>query len=156
MKQNVTQDQHSALQFERVWVREAVFIDDEASQVRVPSQDIHDLGLTLEVRVTFSDKRDRAMVILRASLEPPSSERYFVKLSAAVEGAFRVAGGTEEGRLEKFASLQAPVLLLPYLRQVFSELTAQSRLGALVLPPINMADVIQAMEKTSEKAPTKV
>jgi len=152
VKQKVSSDQLSALQFSRVWVREAVFVDDESSQDAVAPQDIKDLGITLEVKLAFSENRDRAMVTLRASLEPPAAQRYFVKLSAAVEGAFTVSSGSDPKLLERFASMQAPVLLLPYLRQVFSELTAQSRLGALVLPPLNMAEVMQAMQAKMEKS----
>ena len=152
MKQKVSPDQLSALQFSRVWVREAVFVDDESSQDAITPQDIKEVGITLEVKLAFSENRDRAMVTLRASLEPPASQRYFVKLSAAVEGAFTVASGSDPQLLERFASLQAPVILLPYLRQVFSELTAQSRIGALVLPPLNMAEVMQAMQAKMEKS----
>lgn len=151
MKQKVSSDQLSALQFSRVWVREAVFVDDESSQEAIAPQDIKGIGITLDVKVAFSENRDRAMVMLRASLEPPAAQRYFVKLSAAVEGAFSVASGSEPQLLERFASLQAPVLLLPYLRQVFSELTAQSRLGAMLLPPLNMAGVMQEMQAKLEK-----
>ena len=156
MKQNVSKEHLSTLRFERVWVREATFLDVEGDQAPLPSQELEGVGIQLEVKVSYSEKGDRAFVTVRASLESPSDKRFFVKLAAAVEGAFALRHGAEPKVLQNFATVQAPVLLLPYLRQVITNLTAQSRVGAMVLPPLNMVEVTKAMQAQSAKegAPT--
>jgi preprotein translocase subunit SecB len=137
----------SVLRFDRIWVREAVFVDSLDDQSPPAPEDLAGIGISLEVRAEPGGRGDRAFVTVRAVLEPPAGKALFLKLSAAVEGAFSLQPGTDPERLRGFASLQAPVLLLPYLRQVITDLTAQSRLGALVLPPINMAEVTRAMRE---------
>jgi preprotein translocase subunit SecB len=158
MKHRVSDDQLSALQFERVWVREATFLDVEGEHAPVPPQDIADVPIHLEVKVNYTAQGDRAYVMLRASLDPPTERRLFLKLSAAVEGAFLLRGPADLPRLQGFATTQAPVLLVPYLRQVITMLTAQSRVGAMVLPPLNMVEITKAMRSpaTGERVESPV
>lgn len=153
MKQRVSGEQLSALQFERVWVREATFIDNEGDQTLVPQQAFDEVEIQLEAKAVYSERGDRAFVTLRASLESPPKTRLFVKLAAAVEGTFSVRAGTDPQRLQRFATVQAPVLLMPYLREVITKLTAQSRLGALVIPPLNMAEIMKEMQSQAAEKP---
>lgn len=146
MKHKVKPQQLSALRFERVWVREATFVDAEGEQTSIASRELEGVEIQLDVRVTFSDAEDRAYVTLRASLEPPADRPLFSRLSAAVEGVFSLRQQPNRDVLASFASLQAPVLLVPYLRETLTSLTAQSRLGPVLLPPLNMAEVIKAMQ----------
>lgn len=146
MKHKVEPQQLSALRFERVYVTEAAFVDAEGEREPVPSQELEGIGIQLDVKVLFSESGDRAFVTLRANLEPPPDRRLFAKLAAAVEGVFSLRHETNREALAGFASLQAPVLLVPYLRETLTSLTAQSRLGPVLLPPLNMAEVIKAMQ----------
>ena len=145
MSHRIKSQELSALRFERIWVREAYFVDGAGEQQRPSQEDLEGIGINLEVRAEPAGSGDRAFVTVRAVLEPPAGKALFVKLSAAVEGEFSLQPGNDPERLRGFASLQAPVLLLPYVRQVITDLTSQSRLGALILPPINMAEVTKAM-----------
>jgi preprotein translocase subunit SecB len=104
------------------------------------------------VNVKYADSGDRAFVTVRATLEPPVEKRLFAKLTAAVEGVFTLRQAADKAALAGFASLQAPVLLIPYLRETITSLTAQSRLGPVLLPPLNMAEVIKAMQAQSKPA----
>jgi preprotein translocase subunit SecB len=63
---------------------------------------------------------------------------------------FSLFDGDDQSKLNAFARGQAPVLLLPYLRAVISSITAQSRMGAIVLPPINMVQIIERMQSSTE------
>ena len=151
MKHNVSSEQLSALRFERVWVREATFLDVEGDQSAPPPQELEGVGIQLEVKVAYSEQGDRAFVTLRASLESPADKRFFLKLAASVEGAFTLRRGADPKLLQTFATVQAPVLLVPYLRQVITNLTAQSRVGAMVLPPLNMVEITKAMQAQAAK-----
>lgn len=143
----VSREHFSELQFERVWVREAIFLDIEGEQAPVPPTEQAARAITIEVKTSHTPQGDHATVFLRASLEPNPEQRFFVKLSAAVEGAFSLRGHPDRQRLEEFASVQAPVLLVPYLRQVITMLTAQSRVGAIIMPPLNMIEITKAMRR---------
>lgn len=150
MTHKISKEQLSALVFERVWVRQAEFLDT-SNQKAVPSK-MGEIGVKLEVTVSYSDDGARSFVTVRAVLEPPADSELFTRLAAAVEGAFSVRAGVPAEKIKTFSTVQAPVLLLPYLRQVITNLTAQARCGALVMPPINMAKVIKAMRDSAEKA----
>ncbi len=148
MKHKIEPQQLSALRFERVWVREATFVDVEETEL-APTNELEGIEILLDVKVTYGDGGDRAFVTVRATLEPPADKRLFAKLTAAVEGVFTLRDAPDRTVLAGFASLQAPVLLVPYLRETITSLTAQSRLGPVLLPPLNMAEVIKAMQAQS-------
>jgi preprotein translocase subunit SecB len=142
------------LNFEHVWVREAVFVDVEDDFAILPPDQLRAISMKLEVKVTFTEGGNRAFVRLRAAIDPPVERPSFARLSAAVEGAFTMAEGRDAERLTRFARAQAPVLLLPYLRSVVSNLTALSRIGTVVLPPINMIQLIGDLQTQSTPQPT--
>lgn len=155
MSHKVSSDQLSALRFERVWVREAVFQDVEGTRDVVNPKDLLNVEIRVEVKAKYSAQGDQAFVSVRATLEPPPGQKTFQQISAAVEGAFSVRGSVDRERLEGFATTQAPVLLLPYLRQVITSLTAQSRVGAVIIPPLNMLEITKAMKaQVKDKAVT--
>ena len=68
MKQEIEAKHKSILHFDRVWVREAVFVDIEGETAVVARGDLGGLGLTLEVKTTFSEGTKSALVTLRATL----------------------------------------------------------------------------------------
>ncbi|HYU52068.1 MAG TPA: protein-export chaperone SecB [Gemmatimonadaceae bacterium] len=155
MKHKVIPQQLSALRFESVWVREASFVDTDSNEP-APTNELEGVEIQLDVKVVYAEGGDRAYVTLRAVLEPPPDKQLFVRLSAAVEGTFTLRQGPDRTALANFASLQAPVLLVPYLRETITSLTAQSRLGAVLLPPLNMAEVIKAMQAQAKPAEAHV
>ena len=155
MKHKVIPQQLSALRFESVWVREASFVDVDSTEP-APTNELEGVEIQLEVKAVYAESGERAYVTLRAILEPPPEKQLFVRLSAAVEGTFTLRQGPDRSALANFASLQAPVLLVPYLRATLTSLTAQSRLGAILLPPLNMAEVIKAMQAQSRPAEAPV
>jgi preprotein translocase subunit SecB len=142
---SVREEDRSLLQFDRVVIREAAFVDVEDAE---DSVDAGTVEIKLEVRVTVGADGRRAFVLLRLILEPPIDKVTFRQLNGAVEGSFTVSDG-DASRLADFAHMQAPVLLLPYARAVISSLTAMSRFGAVVVPPLNMMSIVSEM---AEKA----
>lgn len=73
----------------------------------------------------------------------PTKERpeYF---ATAVVGRFRQLGQAPSVELEKFAHLQAVAILLPYVRQVLSNLTSLSPYGnAFYLPSLNVVNMMK-------------
>ena len=144
-------EHRSFISFDHVWVREVVFqdFDDDFSSPGGSG----DSRVRLEIAVRRDPNSRTAHVRLKAVVEGNEGSGPFAKLSAVVEGAFTLSDGVNDDRLEQFTSQQAPVLLLPYLRATLSSLTAQSRSGAFVLPPINMVQVIESMAANRASVP---
>ena len=61
-------------------------------------------------------------------------------------GAFRLPTETPEVALETFAQVNGPTMLMPYLREAISALTARGYFGAFVMPPINVHHLIAGMD----------
>lgn len=134
--------------FERIWVREAVFRDlKDATQPIVPLG-LDDLNIFIEVSVRSPEGGLVAFVTVRCELHPAEQHGAFAELSVAVEGLFSIPDTSNQARLTEFAKSQAPILLFPYVRQAITTLTAATRFGGLVIPPVNMQQVVTAMKKS--------
>jgi preprotein translocase subunit SecB len=147
MKQPIKQENRSVLRFDRVWVREASFIDDPEQQEPPPKERLGSVELGLEVKVSILKASNRAHVTLRLVVTPSDTPALFKQLLVCVEGEFSVEEGSPGDALQRFASLQAPVLLFPYVRQVVTSLTAESRIGAFIVPPLNMTAIIEKLKQ---------
>lgn len=68
------------------------------------------------------------------------------KFHLELTGIFEAIKGEENLSLEKFAEVNAPALLMPYAREVISNITSRTPLPYLLLPPIN----VLAMKKSTK------
>src|SRR3989304_9193648 len=68
------------------------------------------------------------------------------KFNLELTGIFEAIEGEENLSLEKFAKVNAPTLLIPYAREVISDITSRTPLPYLLLPPIN----VLAMKKKAK------
>lgn len=68
------------------------------------------------------------------------------KFNLELTGIFEAIEGEENLNLEKFAKVNAPALLIPYAREVISNITSRTPLPYLLLPPIN----VLAMKKNTK------
>jgi preprotein translocase subunit SecB len=75
-------------------------------------------------------------VVLAARLGARS--RAADEIEASVAGTFEIIGDVQSVDLEAFVGLNAPALLMPYLRQALTNLTAMGPHGAYYLPPVNV------------------
>lgn len=83
-----------------------------------------ELGLTLE---------------LRSSKKPEESA---VEIMATIVGRFEQMPGSSLD-LKKFSEVNGPAILFPYLREAVSSVTAKSPIGAVLLPPVNIAALVR-------------
>ena len=82
-------------------------------------------------------------VILRA--EMAASQARPERVVAIMIGRFERVGQPEPA-FQTFAMLNAPALLFPYVREAFSSLTSRGLRGALVLPTMNIVQVMADMK----------
>ncbi|MEE8551492.1 MAG: protein-export chaperone SecB [Gemmatimonadota bacterium] len=75
-------------------------------------------------------------VVLGARIGPSETERD--KIEAVVVGNFEIMGDVQSVDLRRFVELNAPALIMPYLRQALTSLSDQGPFGAFYLPPVNV------------------
>jgi preprotein translocase subunit SecB len=67
-----------------------------------------------------------------------------------ITGIFSTIKGKGNLKLEEFADMQAPALLMPFAREIISNITSKAFVPHLLLPPTN----IFALSKKPKKAKT--
>lgn len=80
-------------------------------------------------------------VALQVTIEPSKGREEFVE--AAVVGRFRQAIPEPTVTRDDFVRLQAPAMLLPYVREVISSLTNHGFYGTYYLPSLNVYLLMQ-------------
>lgn len=115
---------------------ERLFIHDltlqpESSDRPSESDDVFELGWDC---VWIS--RDQFGVLLALTMH--STAQRPERLSVSYVAEFKIEGAPPTLDVERFACLNAPTIIMPYLRQALDDLTCRSRHGRLVLPPVNM------------------
>lgn len=70
-------------------------------------------------------------------------------------GTFETIEGKENLDLNQFAEINAPALLLPYAREIISNITSRTPLPPLLLPPINIIAIKNEAKKGEKKKVSK-
>ena len=88
-------------------------------------------------------------VVVTAELNRNAAGAPFV-LSVTYEGSFSVADDEAVETLRRFARYNAPGMLLPYVRELISAVTARTNIGTLVLPPLNIQRLVDSLESARD------
>ena len=135
----ITVDDITGIRFDSMVVRELSFRDTDGA----PEGPAEGLALTRDVTVDLTDDMQRCRTTLSLSLGSLASQ--FEVLKAAVEGVFSLERSDGTADLKEFGRQQAPAILMPFVRTEIASLTARTRLGQVLLPPINVAAVLEQM-----------
>lgn len=145
--QGVQQSDQAGYRFDRLLVREVVFRDATTASEPAP---LGTLSIDLGINTTVAEDRGWCACKLRVSVQNGP----FSELSATVEGRFVVEGPAVTVEIEEFARTHAPAILMPFARAEIAQATRASRFGQVLLPPINVVAITEAMEP-SEKHSSK-
>lgn len=77
--------------------------------------------------------------------------RLYDRFQLELTGMFETIKGEENLDLEKFAQVSAPALLMPYAREIISNITSRTPLPHLLLPPINIIAIKNKAKSKIEK-----
>lgn len=77
--------------------------------------------------------------------------RLYDRFQLELTGMFETIKGEENLDLEKFAQVNAPALLMPYAREIISNITSRTPLPHLLLPPINIIAIKNKAKSKIEK-----
>lgn len=92
--------------------------------------------------LSFADTYKIEGKILISTLTIQLYDRFEIELT----GIFETIEGQENMGLEEFAKVNAPAHLMPFAREVISDITSRTPLPHLLLPPIN----VLAMKKITK------
>lgn len=100
-----------------------------------------------DYNLSFSDTYKIEEKTLILTLTVQLYDRFQLELT----GIFETIEGEENLDLEQFAKVNAPALLMPFAREVISNITSRTPLPHLLLPPINVIAIKNKVKSKSKK-----
>ncbi len=121
-----------ALQLEKL-------VFDEIQFIRIGMRSENELKMSMEVNIGMnkSDSQKRKVTITFTGIK---EEEYNIKIK--ISGFFVVTGSENEYLVEN----NAVAIVLPYLRSQITLLTAQPGVDPIVLPPMNVVEMLKENE----------
>lgn len=117
--------------FTAIALDRVVFFDMQPGAPRPPS-----------LKFVFSISRSPADpsldVTLALRIEPVGEAETNFGLEAAMTAHFERVEGPNVISIEDFAKVNGPALIVPYLRELVTNLTARSRHGPIIFPTVNV------------------
>ena len=103
------------------------------------------LSETKQIEVDFSVDRNiskdgKSLALVLKCFINEKKGAFNIKCS--IVGLFEKEDSTSKMSLESFAESNAPALLFPYLREVISTTTLKAKIGPIVLPPVNIRNIL--------------
>ena len=100
--------------------------------------------------IEYMDDEDNTFLVTLNSkiFENPEDNNYPFNMDISLTGLFQLDRSDAEDR-EKFAEINAIAILFPYLRSIVSTYTANANVSPLILPPINVVNMIRENEVTN-------
>lgn len=100
------------------------------------------LGFNAGIGVDETGMQGQVTLTVTLTAEPPK-QPYSIEVQATGRFGMDPATGTKT-QLEDFCKVNAPAILFPYVRQIIHSLTATSRYGPILIPPVNMVNTLTA------------
>lgn len=101
------------------------------------------LNIEFENTASFSEDKKKLMFKLSASVnekEADGSKSTF-NLKCQMIGFFSIIDGMQNMSLDEFSKVNAPALMIPYVREIIANITMRSGLKPIILKPINMVSI---------------
>lgn len=78
------------------------------------------------------------------------------RVTVSMAALFRRQGNPQKPAFVDFVMMNGPTILMPYLREAFSNLTGRGLLHAHVLPPVNMVRLMKTFDFNSSAGALKL
>jgi preprotein translocase subunit SecB len=148
----ITEELLSGVALLSVHIRELLFLDnpEETGRAKRPTTDIN---IEFETSVSADGLDGRARI--RVTITPHKPSVAFREIVASVEGHFRAVEGAAAMPMAEFLDKQGAVILMPFARDAVVTATQKSRFGAFLLQPINVAAMLQRLERETRPDKTE-
>lgn len=128
----------SGYNFDWIYVREISFVDDVSDETSAERT----FPVDLEVDSRTRDDRAACRVIFRLTCnETMEDGSVRCSLRIVTEAQFSLVGEPTVA-IETFAVRQAPVLMLPLVREHLATISSKTRFGQILLNPLRMRDEV--------------
>ena len=138
----------SGVRMDWVYVRELFFKDPEPSEGK-PTLPEATATISLEHAIAADAQSCTNRLTIELSI-PGKTTNPFVR--AVVEARFSKASEKSVVDISQFASLQGPVIVMPFLRDAVATATGKSRFGQILLAPINVQSLTAQAAATAPQA----
>jgi len=97
-------------------------------------------NFVFDTKLGKSINKDKTKLVVRLQMEI-KDKKDEIRISCAMVGVFLQF---EKGSmtLEEYSNFNAPAMILPYLRQMISDVTLKASLIPIILPPLNLHQLI--------------
>ncbi len=116
---------------------------------RSPIVEKPEIKVYFSSNATINEEKKKLALELSADVKETKNESFSLKCTMI--GFFSVLEGQENLTLEEFSKVNAPALILPYLREVIANMTLRSGINPIILPPINIKSIIDTTTKSAKK-----
>jgi preprotein translocase subunit SecB len=141
---------HSGIQFTAVVVDRIAFSDLAPGEKKPDS-----LQFAFGIRRTSYKHPFAIEVSVSVRITPPAGVASRFSLEAEVTGRFQRSESATGMPLEEFAKTNAPALVMPYARELVTNITVRSRHGTIMFPPVNVFALVAQEAKRGEEQPTE-
>jgi preprotein translocase subunit SecB len=145
-----SQRQSPGIHFSGVVVDRISFTDVAPSE-RKPDG----LQFSFGIQRRHFENPDALEVTVIVRIAPRPGEAISFKLEAAVTGRFQKLDGPGVLSLEEFAKTNGPALVMPYVRELVTNISARTRHGTIIFPPVNVIALVADEAKGSSSPSTK-
>lgn len=101
---------------------------------------------SLVIGPSVSIRENEIIVKLTTEITQFFQGRKLVEAKIVIVGLFRAEGEGDEKLKENFASINAPAILFPYIREAISSASVKSGLSPILIQPINFVEMSQQKE----------
>lgn len=115
-------------------------------------EDDIEIDFKLGVSINISKDGKGAKVILSLGVFDDEENLHPFRLKASITGYFSTEDKIEKNKLVDFCKINATAILFPYLRAAVTDITKASNIQPLVLPLVNVYNLIVRSEKSLEES----
>lgn len=95
----------------------------------------------LNIGTSISIEENDVIVKLTADIVQSFQQRKLVESKVVIIGVFKTDGNGDEKQKENFASINAPAILFPYVREAISSASVKSGLPPILIQPVNFVEM---------------
>jgi len=103
----------------------------------------------IERRLSESDPSGEVTVQFALRPEEGETPQTFV-LEVSLSGRFEADATAPNMQLEEFLKVNGPAMLMPFIRELVANVTTRSRYGTVLLPAINVVELVRREETTAK------
>jgi preprotein translocase subunit SecB len=130
--------------FNSVAVDKLNLLDLQPGETRPPS-----LNFSIKFRRRMLTEPAGVEITVLVSISPQEGSSF--RFDVEITGQFDRVDGPQVLALEDFARLNGPALVMPYAREIVTNITSRTRHGVILFPPVNIVQLVMEEEQLEEE-----